>query len=68
MVRWLGAEPRDIGEVPSESLREPWREKNVPSDFYRMQIPAKDIPLTDELEVLIFSKDGEQLACLKGHL
>jgi hypothetical protein len=68
MVRWLGAEPRDIGEVPSESLREPWREKNVPSDFYRMQIPAKDIPLTDELEVLIFSKDGEQLACLKGPL
>ncbi|HSY02188.1 MAG TPA: hypothetical protein VK819_08530, partial [Acidobacteriaceae bacterium] len=39
-----------------------------PAAFYRMQIAAKDIPLADDLEVLIFSKSGDQLASVKGHL
>jgi hypothetical protein len=68
MVRWLGAKSQDVGEVQSEFLREPWRELNTPYDFYRMQIPARDVPLADDLEVLIFSNDGEQLACVKGHI
>ena len=68
MVRWMGAEQKDIGEVPSEFRLEPWREQRRPEAFYRMQIPAQDVPLTDDLEVLIFSKSGEQLACVKGRI
>jgi hypothetical protein len=68
MVRWLGAQREDLGEVPSEFLHDPWREANAPAAFYRLQIAAKDIPLADDLEVLIFSKSGDQLACVKGHL
>jgi len=68
MVRWLGSEQRDLGEIQSELRYEPWRELNTPVAFYRMHIPAKDIPLTADLEVTIFTKSGEQLACMKGHL
>ena len=68
MVRWMGKRERDLGEVQAEFLSEPWRELSPPQRFYRMHIPAEDIPLTDDLEVLIFSKSGEQLACVKGHL
>jgi hypothetical protein len=68
MVRWLGAEQRDLGEVESGFLYEPWRELLTPTAFYRLRIPAQDIPLTDDLEVLIFAKGGEQLACIKGHI
>jgi hypothetical protein len=68
MVRWLGAEQRDLGEVEPEFLYEPWRELLTPTAFYRMRIPAQDVPLTDDLEVLIFSRTGEQLACVKGHI
>jgi hypothetical protein len=68
MVRWLGAEQKDLGEVESDFRYEPWRESLTPMVFYRMRIPAQDIPLTNDLEVVIFSKTGEQLACIKGHL
>ena len=68
MVRWLGSEQRDLGEVQSELKYEPWREWNTAVAFYRMHIPAKDIPLTDDLEVTILTESGEQLACMKGHL
>jgi hypothetical protein len=68
VVRWQGATPKDPGEVQSDFRYEPWRELNVSNVFYRMQIPAKDIPLTEDLEVQILSKDGERLACVKGHL
>ncbi len=54
--------------VPSEFLLEPWREHRDPEAFYRMRIPAQDIPLTDVLEVLILSKSGEQLACIKRQI
>jgi hypothetical protein len=68
MVRWMGPEVQDLGEVKSEFLNEPWAELQRPRVFYRMQIPAKGIPLSDDLEVLIFSKGGEQLGCVKGHI
>jgi hypothetical protein len=68
MVRWLGSERRDLGEVQSEFRYEPWRESSNPVAFYRMRVPAQGIPLSDDLEVTIFSKTGEQLACIKGHL
>ena len=68
MVRWLGDRERDLGEVPSDFRYEPCREMSPPVAFYRMQIPAQDVPLTADLEVLIFAKTGEQLACVKGHI
>jgi hypothetical protein len=68
MVRWIGAQEKHLGEVESELLHEPWREQQTSSGFYRMRIPAKDIPLTDDLEVVIFASNGERLACVKGHL
>ena len=34
--------------------------------FYRIQISAKDVPLSDELELTIFTKNGEQLARIRG--
>ncbi len=67
-VRWLGDQPKDLGEVPSEFLVEPWREWTEPEASYRMTIPASGIPLGDDLEVLILSKSGEQLACVKRHI
>ncbi len=68
-VRWLGEQqPKDLGEVPSEFLVEPWREQMEPDAFYRMKIPAQDIPLTDDLEVVILSNSGEQLACVRQHI
>lgn len=66
MVRWMGAEKKDLGEVPAEFRYEPMRETNPAVAFYRMRIPAQGIPLTAELEVLVFAKSGEQLACIKG--
>ena len=54
--------------IQSEFLVEPWREWSEPEAFYRMTIPADGIPLGDELEVLILSKSGEQVACVKRHI
>lgn len=68
MVRWTDTPQRDFGEVQAELLHEPWRENNAPEDFYRMRIPAAGVPLTDSLEVLIFSRNGEELACIRGHI
>jgi hypothetical protein len=68
MVRWMGSSQRDLGEVQAELLHEPWRETNAPQDFYRMRIPAAGVPLVNTLEVLIFSKHGEELACIRGHI
>jgi hypothetical protein len=68
MVRWMGSAPRDLGEVQAELLHEPWRETNAAQDFYRIRIPAEGVPLADSLEVLIFSRNGEELACVRGHI
>jgi len=67
-VRWLGEQEKDLGDVQSEFLVEPWREWTEPEAFYRMTIPADGIPLSDDLEVIILSKSGEQLACVKRHI
>ena len=67
-VRWHGIAEKDLGEIQSEFLYEPWRETNIAQVFYRMRIPAQDIPLTNELEVQIFAATGEPLACIKGHI
>jgi hypothetical protein len=68
MVRWMGSAPRDLGEVQAELRHEPWRETNASQDFYRIRIPAEGVPLADSLEVLIFSRHGEELACIRGHI
>ena len=68
MVRWMGTAQRDLGEVPAELLHEPWTETNAPQDFYRLRIPAEGVPLSDSLEVLVFSSNGEELACIRGHI
>ncbi len=67
-VRWLGDQQKDLGEPQSEFLVEPWREWTETEAFYRMTIPADGIPIGDDLEVLILSKSGEQLACVKRHI
>lgn len=64
---WMGSVQRDLGYVGSELLTEPWTESGPVRQFYRLQIPAKDVPLTDELEVHIFSKNGTELGCMRGH-
>jgi len=68
MVRWLGPLQKDLGEVRSELLQEPWRENYPAEVFYRMSVPADGIPLEDNLEVVIFSEEGQQLACVRGHV
>jgi len=68
MVRWMGKEAKDLGELESAFHYEPWQEAGPSRVFYRIQIPAKDVPLSDELELTIFTKSGEQLGCIKGHL
>lgn len=67
-VRWMGAQQKGPAEVQSVFLVEPWREWNDAEAFYRMTIPADGVPLSDDLEVLIFSKSGEQLACVRRHI
>jgi hypothetical protein len=67
-LRWMGEVEKDLGELKSEFLYQPWRESADPEAFYRMHIPAKDIPLVDELEITISAETGDQLACIKGHI
>jgi hypothetical protein len=68
MVRWLGSTEDDLGEVHSELLHQPWRENYPAEVFFRMRVPADNIPLQDNLEVVIFSEDGQQLACVRGRV
>jgi len=76
-VRWVGSATRDLGEFPADASirrptdwmkREPWPELRAPDKWYAMQIPAQDVPLTDSLEVRIFTADGVQLGCICGHI
>ncbi len=67
-AKWIGSVQRDAGYVHSELLTEPWTELGHPRQFYRLEIPAKDVPLIDDLEVRIFSQDGTELGCICGHL
>jgi len=67
-VKWVGAESKDLGEVPSELGQQPWPELSVPVTRYHLKIPAQDVPLTDSLEVHILSASGNQLGCISGHI
>jgi len=67
-VKWTGSATRDLGEVESELLSEPWPELRPAEKFFRMQIPSKDVRLTDTLEVRILTKTGNQVGCIKGRI
>ena len=66
-AKWIGSVQRDSGYVHSELLTEPWTELGHPRQFYRLQIPAKGVSLTDDLEVRVFSKEGTEIGCMRGH-
>jgi len=66
-AKWIGSLQRDAGFVRSELLREPWTELGHSRQFYRLEIPAKGVPLSDDLEVHIFSKQGAEIGCMRGH-
>ena len=68
MARWLGAVNRDLGEVRGELRTEPWTELREPMRSYRMEIPSAGIPLSDDLEVRIFSADGKEMGCIRNHI
>ncbi len=67
-ARWLGRTTRDLGEVDAKLLHEPWPELSRSEPFFRMQIPAKGVPLTDTLEVRILDDTNRQLGCIAGHI
>jgi hypothetical protein len=67
-MTWVGAETRDLGEVPAEFKTQP-RPHGLPSDNgYQMEIPARDVPISDTLQIQILSATGDQLGCVCGHL
>jgi len=67
-IKWVDSESRELGEVPSELRQEPWPELSTPEKWYRLEIPAQDVPLTDNLEIHILSAAGNQLGCISGHI
>jgi hypothetical protein len=67
-LRWTGSETRDLPNLPSELLTEPWTELRPPEKFYRLTVPTKGVRLTDTLEIQILSDSGEQIACISGHI
>src|SRR5208282_6027923 len=67
-VRWTGSSTRELGELPSELLSEPWPEQREPEHFYRIEIPAKGVPLEDSLEIRILTRTGEQIGCIRGNI
>jgi hypothetical protein len=67
-ITWVGAETRDLGEVPADLKTRPGPH-GLPSDsWYEMEIPAQDVPISDTLEIHILSAAGDHLGCLCGHL
>ena len=67
-LKWIGSAVRELGEVEAELLTEPWTELRPPSKFYRLQVAAKDVPLTDNLEIRILTAGGKQIGCISGHI
>ena len=67
-IKWTGSSIRDLGEVPSELLSEPWPELRRPVKWYRLQIPSKGVPITDNLEIRILTNAGDQIGCISGHI
>jgi hypothetical protein len=66
-IKWVGPESRDVGELPAELESQPWS-KNYTRKVYQIAVPARDVPLTDTLEVHILSAAGTQLGCIRGHI
>lgn len=67
-IRWAGATTKDLGEMPANLLRESWTELDTPREFYRLNVPSQDVPLSDVLQIEILAKSGEPLACISGHI
>jgi hypothetical protein len=67
-LKWTGPETRDLGDVQSELLTEPWPELRTPRKWYRLEVPAQNVPLTDNLEIRILSSAGKQISCISGHI
>jgi hypothetical protein len=67
-VKWTGSSIRDLGEVQAEPRTEPWPELRKPERFYRIEIPSKGVLLTDNLEIRILTKAGNQIGCISGHM
>jgi len=67
-IRWVGSVEKDLGEVPSELIKEMWWEFGRPITFYRLNISGQQIPLTDSLEIQILSRDGKPLARIAGQI
>jgi len=66
-LKWSGTETRDVGEVKAERLTSYWLER-MPREWYLLRVPAKNVPLADDLEIRILSSSGQQLGCIKGHI
>lgn len=67
-IRWVGSVEKELGEVPSELIKEMWWEFGRPTTYYRLNISGQQIPLTDSLEIQILSKDGKPLAHIAGQI
>lgn len=67
-ITWVGSDTHDLGEVPADLKTRPGPH-GLPSDnWYEMQIPAQDVPISDTLEIHILSAAGDHLGCVCGHL
>jgi hypothetical protein len=66
-LKWSGTETRDLGEVKSERLTSYWLEQ-MPREWYLLRVPAKNVPLADNLEIRILSSASQQLGCISGHI
>jgi len=67
-ARWFGSVRKNLGAVQSKMITEPWPELGPWKIFYRLHIPAKNVPLTDVLELHMLSKGGKEVACIGAHL
>jgi len=67
-ARWLGSGWKNLRVIESKMITEPWPELGPWRIFYRLQIPAKDVPLTDFLELHMLSKGGKEIGCMRPHL
>lgn len=66
-LRWSGVDTRDLGEVKSVLL-DVWSATMSPRQWYLVRVPAKNVPLTDSLEIQIVTSTGQQLGCISGHI
>ncbi len=67
-ISWTGSTARALGELESDYFVEPSSDLRPPERFYRIEVPSKGVPLTDNLEVRILSKAGSQIGCIGGHI